>query len=688
MLGRLVIDNVRPATPNGYPAKAAVGEPVEVTADVFRDGHDILAGRVRWRPLGRQGVGSRRRCATSGNDAWTATFVPIDDRPPRVPGRGVDRPLRDVAPRRRGEGGGRPGHRDRARGGRPPHRAPGQAGAGRRPGAPQGRRRPGCARPRARSTSASTPGSTTTWHRCSPASPIPTDLTRGAAHRAVGRPGTGAAHSAWYEFFPRSEGGFDGARKRLPAIAEMGFDVVYLPPIHPIGRTARKGRNNTLDTGPERSGQPVGDRVGGGRPHRDPSRPRHDRRLRPVRRRGRRPTGSRWRSTTPCSARPTTRGSASIPSGSTTAPTARSSTPRTRRRSTRTSTRSTSGRSRTPTASRSGTRARRSSTTGSPMACAIFRVDNPHTKPFAFWEWLLAAPCRPSIPTSCSWPRRSRRPRSWRSSPRSASPRATRTSRGGSSKWELQEYLTELSSPPLVDYFRPNFWPNTPDILSGPLRNGSLGAFRAAVRARRHAGAELRHVLRVRAGRERAGVRAERGVPVLREVRGEAPRLEQPQRRSRRSSRRVNEIRRRHPAFGELRTIQFHWVDNDHVIAYSKRDRNRQTDTVVCIVSLDPDEPVEATVTLDLAALGLGSDERIRAARRAHRPDVHVVRRIQLRAPRHPTCPPTSCTCGREPMSAIGLQRRSLVPDGRVLRGAGRAASTTPPPTAPATCPG
>ena len=52
--------------------------------------------------------------------------------------------------------------------------------------------------------------------------------------------------SAWYELFPRSEGGFAGATKRLAAIAEMGFDVVYLPPIHPIGRTHRKGKGNTL----------------------------------------------------------------------------------------------------------------------------------------------------------------------------------------------------------------------------------------------------------------------------------------------------------------------------------------------------------------------------------------------------------------------------------------------------------
>ena len=70
---------------------------------------------------------------------------------------------------------------------------------------------------------------------------------------------------AWYELFPRSEGGFAGATKRLAAIAAMGFDVVYLPPIHPIGRTFRKGPNNTMGAGPDDPGSPwaIGSEEGG-----------------------------------------------------------------------------------------------------------------------------------------------------------------------------------------------------------------------------------------------------------------------------------------------------------------------------------------------------------------------------------------------------------------------------------------
>ena len=101
---------------------------------------------------------------------------------------------------------------------------------------------------------------------------------------------TRARFSAWYELFPRSGGTnpergatLREAAARLPDIAAMGFDVLYLPPVHPIGHTARKGPNNSLETAPGRPGVTVGDRLGGRRPHRRPPRPRHHRGLRLVR---------------------------------------------------------------------------------------------------------------------------------------------------------------------------------------------------------------------------------------------------------------------------------------------------------------------------------------------------------------------------------------------------------------------
>ena len=198
-------------------------------------------------------------------------------------------------------------------------------------------------------------------------------------------------------------GTFRTAAKRLDAVAAMGFDVIYLPPIHPIGEVNRKGPNNTLDPGPDDTGSPwaIGSR--GRRPRRHPPRPRHLRGLRRLRRARPTSSASRSRSTSRCRPRPTTRGSPSTRSGSPPAPTAPSPTPRTRRRSTRTSTRSTS--TTTPRAS-------------TPRCCGSSgywmsprRADLPRRQPAHQAGRVLGVAARARsagpTPTCCSWPRRS-----------------------------------------------------------------------------------------------------------------------------------------------------------------------------------------------------------------------------------------------------------------------------------------
>ena len=119
-----------------------------------------------------------------------------------------------------------------------------------------------------------------------------------------------ALYGSWYEFFPRSEGAtvdaatgavitgtLRTAAERLDAVAQMGFDVIYLPPIHPIGEVNRKGPNNTLDPGPGRHRLPVGDRVEGRWPRRHPPRPRRRSRTSTRSSRGRPSSASRWPST-------------------------------------------------------------------------------------------------------------------------------------------------------------------------------------------------------------------------------------------------------------------------------------------------------------------------------------------------------------------------------------------------------
>ena len=208
-----------------------------------------------------------------------------------------------------------------------------------------------------------------------------------------------ARFGAWYELFPRSQGR-DPPRQpprpstrrawRLPDIARMGFDVVYLPPMHPIGRTNRKGRNNTLEAKPGDPGSPyaIGSADGGhdavapelGGPAGVRSLPRGG---------GSAGHGARDRLRHPGLARPSmgARASGVVPPR---ARTARSSSPRTRRRNTRTSTRSTSATPRRRRATRCGTAWRGVSCTWVERGVRIFRVDNPHTKPLPFWEWLIA----------------------------------------------------------------------------------------------------------------------------------------------------------------------------------------------------------------------------------------------------------------------------------------------------------
>ena len=198
-----------------------------------------------------------------------------------------------------------------------------------------------------------------------------------------------AAHAAWYELFPRSFGGLQGAAEHLPYVADLGFDVVYLPPIHPIGTTHRKGRDNTPRRRAGRPGQPVGHRLGRRRPRRRPPRPRHDRRPRRLRRAAAASSASRSPSTTRSSAAPTTPGCASTPSGSPQRPDGSiryAENPPKKYQDIH------------PIDFWPADEADRVALWN---ACRdvlehwighgirTFRVDNPHTKPLAFWEWVI-----------------------------------------------------------------------------------------------------------------------------------------------------------------------------------------------------------------------------------------------------------------------------------------------------------
>ena len=222
-----------------------------------------------------------------------------------------------------------------------------------------------------------------------------------------------ARFGAWYEMFPRSAGHRSDAQRarsarrtaRLPYVASMGFDVLYLPPIHPIGRSFRKGRNNALTRRPGRSGQPVGDRRGGGRAHGGRARARHARRLRSLRRGGAAASGSRSRSTSRSRlARSSVRARASrvvpAPADGTIK---YAENPPKKYQDIYPFDFETRG-----LAGALGRAEATCSSSGSAHGVTIFRVDNPHTKPFRVLGVGDRRDQAASTRTRSSWPRRSR----------------------------------------------------------------------------------------------------------------------------------------------------------------------------------------------------------------------------------------------------------------------------------------
>jgi starch synthase (maltosyl-transferring) len=239
---------------------------------------------------------------------------------------------------------------------------------------------------------------------------------------------------------------------------------------------------------------------------------------------------------------------------------------------------------------------------------AVFRVDNPHTKPIRFWEWLISS-IQEEHPEVILLSEAFTRPKIM-----------ARLAEAGFTQsytyftWRIHQhgpdglwaYVDELAHGPLADYMRPNFWPNTPDILSGPLRFGPPSAF------------ALRLVLA-------ATLTPSYGVYSGYELYENLPASEQNEEylysekyeiKDRDYTRpdslaslmtTLNDIRRRHPALHRLRSIRFHPSNNPAIIAYSKVSDDRR-DAVLTVVNLDPDWTQEATVQLDLAGLGLPDD--------------------------------------------------------------------------------
>ncbi len=431
-----------------------------------------------------------------------------------------------------------------------------------------------------------------------------------------------ALFSAWYELFPRSEGAhqdengqwvsgtFAQAAHRLPAIAEMGFDIVYLPPIHPTGKINRKGRNNTLTPAPDDPGSPwaIGSDEGG----HDAIHPAlgtfddFDAFVARTRELGMEVAidlalqcapDHPWAREHP--AWFTTRADGSIAYAENPPKKYQDIYPM--------------NFDLDPT----GLYAEvlRVCELWISHGVTVFRVDNPHTKPVEFWEWLIGR-VNDAHPEVIFLAEAFTRPAMMHTLGKVGFHQSYTYFTWRTSKHELTSYLTELSGE-AANYMRPSFWPNTPDILHEFLQYGGPAAFklRAVLAATMsptwgmYSGYELCEHVAIKHGSEEY-LDSEKYQYRPRDWASYEPGAVNEQRSIARYVARLNQIRREHPALHYLRNIDFHTVDDDSVICYSRHldaahSPTGRDDTVLVIVNLDPHGTRETMAHLDMPALGM-----------------------------------------------------------------------------------
>jgi len=237
----------------------------------------------------------------------------------------------------------------------------------------------------------------------------------------------------------------------------------------------------------------------------------------------------------------------------------------------------------------------------------IFRVDNPHTKPFAFWEWLMAEVKR-DYPDVIFLAEAFTRPKIMYRLAKLGFTQSYTYFTWRNNKWELTQYLTELTQTGVREFFRPNFWPNTPDILHEYLQKGGRPAFMvrlvlAATLCPSYGIYGLAFELVENVPREPGSeeyLNSEKYEIKHWDI-GRADSLKG-------FIARVNRIRRENPALQSNDSLRFHRIDNEQVICYSQRTEDRGN-VIVAVVNLDPHHTQSGMVELPLAEFGLGEAE-------------------------------------------------------------------------------
>jgi starch synthase (maltosyl-transferring) len=401
-----------------------------------------------------------------------------------------------------------------------------------------------------------------------------------------------ARFGAWYELFPRSWGGLKGVQRQIPELAELGFDVLYLPPVHPIGVTNRKGVNNALVAQPGDPGSPwaIGDETGGHTAlHPDlGTMDDFDALVRTANEHcidialdfaiqcsadhpwlhehpewfNRRPDGTLKYAENP---------------------------PKTYQDIYNVNWDTDDWRGLWE-ALRDVVRY------WADHGVRIFRVDNPHTKPLAFWEWLIAE-MRREYPGIIFLAEAFTRSAMMRQLAKVGFNQSYTYFTWKNSKWEITDYITELARSGMQEYYRPNFFTNTPDILTAELQLGGPPKFasRLVLAATLspsygiYSGFESFERTPVRPGSEEYD-HSEKYELKERSLEGPLLALIS----------RVNAIRRDNEALAHLDNITFLTTENDALIAYAKRTGDN---TIISVVTLDP---VNAQEGIVVVPYGLG----------------------------------------------------------------------------------
>jgi starch synthase (maltosyl-transferring) len=595
---RVVVEGVTPQIDGGrFAVKRVVGDQVRVEADVFGDGHDLVRARLLYRHAG-EADWRLQEMTELGNDRWTASF-PVDrlgfyeytvvgevdhfltwrsELKKRLDaGQDLDLPMKTGALLI--EATAKRATKDEA-----------------------AQLRAFAAKVQAGSTDAAFDDALLRVMKRLPETEIQTRYER-TLRVWVDR--ERARFSSWYELFPRSwgkpgqHGTLRDVAEQLDYVDEMGFDVLYLPPIHPIGRSFRKGKNNTTEAKPGDVGSPwaIGAKEGG-----------HLAILREL--------GTfddlnyliqqlharkmelaldiafqcapdhPWVTEHPEWFKKRADGSIQY-----------AENPPKKYQDIY------------PLDFESSDwqglwdALKEVFIFWAEKGVRIFRVDNPHTKAFPFWEWVIAE-VQTVYPDAIFLAEAFTRPRVMERLAKLGYTQSYTYFTWRNTKAELTEYMTELTKTDVAEYMRPNFWPNTPDILPFGLQTGGPNAFKSRL--------VLAATLSSNYGMYGPAFELGENIPFKEGseeyLNSEKYEIKRWNRDAPNSLRPLitllNEARRANRALQRNENLVFHPTDNAQIMAYSKATEDG-ADVVLTIVNLDPLNTQAGFVTLDLAALGL-----------------------------------------------------------------------------------